>query len=233
MKQLIDFFKDKTVNNVLDVGTGTGNFLEILQETFQAAQITGVDPNPESLQEAEKLFPEISFQKMVAEKLEFTDNSFDAASISMALHHLPDVQKGLQEMRRVVKPGGWIIVNELFSNNLNPAQEVHKLYHHFGSNIDRILGVNHNSSFKKEVILQAVQESGFAIQFHFEHKKEVNLVADKTELESRIEKMKLNLEKIKGYPEYEQLKLQVEIFKEQALIHGFQPATKVVVIGKN
>jgi len=232
MKQLIDFFKDKKVNHILDVGTGTGNFLEILTEAFNSAKITGVDPNPESLQEAEKLYPEITFQKMVAEKLEFAENTFDAASISMALHHLPNVKKGLQEMQRVVKPGAWIIVNELFSNNLSPAQEVHRLYHHFGSSIDRVLGVNHNSSFKKEEILQMINESGIAIQFHFEHKKEINLIGDKNELDSRIEKMKNNLEKIKGYPEYEQLKPEIEIFRDKASIHGFQPATKVVVVGK-
>ncbi|NOR74381.1 MAG: methyltransferase domain-containing protein, partial [Draconibacterium sp.] len=226
MKQLVDFFKDKTVNTVLDVGTGTGNFLKVLKEVFVTAQIIGVDPNADSLQEAEKLYPEITFQKMVAEKLEFDDNSFDAASISMALHHLPDVQKGLQEIRRVVKPNGWIIVNELFGDNLNPAQEVHKMYHHFGSSIDRILGVNHNSSFKKEDILYEIQGSGIAVQFHFEHKKEFNLIGNSEELEARVEKMKEKLESVKAYSKYELLKPQIKEFREKAAKYGFQPATK-------
>jgi len=232
MKQLTDFFQDKKVKTILDVGTGPGNFIEVLNEVFPDTQITGVDPKTESLGEAKEKYPEVIFKEMGAEKLEFSDFSFDVVSISMALHHLPEVNKGLQEILRVVKPDGWIIINELFSDNLNPAQEVHKLYHHFGSSIDRILGVNHNPSFKKEEIFQMVQNSGIAIQFHFEHKKEVNLVADKYELESRAEKMKLKLEKIKEYPEYKKLKPQVEIFRKNALEFGFQPATKVVIVGQ-
>ena len=232
MKQLSDFFQDKEVKTILVVGTGPGNFIEVLKEVFPDTQITGVDPNTESLEGAKEKYPQVIFKEMGAEKLEFSDYSFDVVSMSMALHHLPEVNIGLQEILRVVKPGGWIIINELFSDNLNPAQEVHKLYHHFGSSIDRILGVCHNSSFKKEEIFQMVQNSGIAIQFHFEHKKEVNLIADKYELESRVEKMKLKLEKIKEYSEYKKLNPQVEIFRKNALEFGFQPATKVVIIGQ-
>src|SRR5690606_33972620 len=137
MKQLKDFFADKTVSKILDTGTGTGDFIEVLKEVFPKAKITGIDPNTESLQEAAIKYPELTLAEMNAEKLEFTDNSFDLASISMALHHLPDIQKALKEMQRVVKPRGWIIVNELFSDNLNQAEEVHKMFHHFRSKIDR------------------------------------------------------------------------------------------------
>jgi heme-degrading monooxygenase HmoA len=52
------------------------------------------------------------------------------------------------------------------------------------------------------------------------------------ELEIRVEKMKQHLEKIKGFPEYELFKPEIELFRERALKHGFQPATRIVVIGK-
>lgn len=232
MKQLTDFFQDKEVNSILDVGTGTGNFIAVLKEVFPEAQITGIDPNTESLENANKIHTEVLFRKMGAEKIDFDNSSFDVVSISMALHHLPEIGKSFSEIQRVVKPGGWIIINELFSDNLNPAQEVHKLYHHFGSNIDRVLGVNHNETFKKDEIFQMVQDSGIVIQFNFEYKKEVNLIAEKNELESRIEKMKLKLEQIKGYPEHKTLKPLINEFGEKAARFGFQPATKVVVVGK-
>ena len=232
MNKLIEFFRDKTVKTILNVGTGTGNFLDILKKIAPTANITGVDPNSDSLEEAEKLYPDISFQKMVSEKLEFANDTFDVASISMALHHLPDVQKGLQEIKRVVKPDGWIIVNELYSDNLNSAQEVHKLYHHFRSSIDRILGVHHNSTFKKEDILNEIQQSGISVQFHMDYKKDVNLIGNSGELEMRVEKMKERLESVKAYSEYELLKPQIEKFREKAVKYGFQPATRVVVVGK-
>ncbi len=79
----------------------------------------------------------MNFEQGIAERLPFSTGTFDVASISMALHHLTKVSKGLHEMKRVVKKGGWIIVNEIISDNLNPAQEVHKIYHHFRSRVDR------------------------------------------------------------------------------------------------
>jgi ubiquinone/menaquinone biosynthesis C-methylase UbiE len=233
MEKLVNYFQGKKVKSILDVGAGGGDFIAVLREVFPETQITGVDPDIESLQEATKKYPDVSFTEMSAEKLEFTDNTFDLASISMALHHLPDIQGALKEMQRVVKPGGWIIVNELFSDNLNQAQEVHKMLHHFRSKIDRLKGINHNETFEKEQILQMVKSSGIQIQLYFENNTDTNLIAGEGELENRIDKMKQHLDKIKDLPEYEIFKPQIEEFRERALKYGFQPATRVVVVGSS
>jgi 2-polyprenyl-3-methyl-5-hydroxy-6-metoxy-1,4-benzoquinol methylase len=150
----------------------------------------------------------------------------------MALHHLSKVKKGLKELKRVVKPEGWIIINELFSDNLNPAQEVHKMFHHFRSTIDRLTGINHRETFRKEEIIQIIRQAGISIQFFFEHKRDVNLVGGEGELEKRVEKLKVAIEKIKGRPEYEELLPQIDGFRKKAMEHGFQPATNVVVVGR-
>lgn len=232
MEQLVKYFRNIEVQNVLDVGTGTGDFLVVLEEAFTKAKITGVDPNIESIKQAKSLFPEVDFKKMSAEDLNFKSNSFDLISISMALHHLPEIEKAFTEILRVLKPGGWIIVSELFSDNLNPAQEVHKMFHHFRSKTDRILGVSHNETFPKNEILEMLKKAGIDIQYHFEFNKDLNLIATSEELNSRLEKMKGMLESVKTYPEYETLKPKVEEFREKALKYGFQPATRVVVVGK-
>ena len=232
MKQLADFFQDKKVSKILDVGTGSGNFLGVLKEVFPSADVTGIDPNTDSLKEASEKFPDVQFQKMNAEIIEFPDNLFDVAAISMALHHLPDIKRSLLEMQRVTKPGGWIIVNELFSDNLNPAQEVHKLYHHFISKVQRILGESHNETFKKEEIIKIVEDSGIDIQLHFEFIKDVNPILNSEELESKVEKMNELLESIKDHSEYELLKPQVEEFRINVEKFGFQSATKIVIVGK-
>jgi ubiquinone/menaquinone biosynthesis C-methylase UbiE len=232
MEQLKAYFSESEINSILDIGTGSGDFIEVLQDVFPQAQITGVDPDNESLQEAIKKYPGVSFGEMRAEILEFADNSFDLASISMALHHLPDIQTSLKEMLRVVKPGGWIIVNELFSDNLNPSQEVHKIFHHFRSKIDRLTGIYHQETFEKEQILHLVKSAGIQIQLSFENTIQTNLIASPGELDVRIEKMKQHLEKIKGLPEYEIYKPQIEEFRQRALLFGFQPATRIVVVGQ-
>jgi len=232
MEQLKAYFSESEIKSILDIGTGSGDFIEVLQDVFPQAQITGVDPDTESLQEAIKKYPGVSFGEMRAEILEFADNSFDLASISMALHHLPDIQTSLKEMLRVVKPGGWIIVNELFSDNLNPAQEVHKIFHHFRSKIDRLTGIYHQETFEKEQILHLVKAAGIQILLSFENTIQTNLIASPGELDVRIEKMKQHLEKIKGLPEYEIYKPQIEEFRQRALLFGFQPATRIVVVGQ-
>lgn len=232
MEQITDFFQDKRVKTVLDVGTGSGDFLVTLKQAFPGASFAGVDPDSISLKQAEELHPDVIFREMVAEKLEFADNSFDAISISMALHHLPEIEKSLSEMQRVVKSGGWIIVSELFSDNLNPAQEVHKIFHHFRSKTHRILGVSHNETFKKKEIIEMIENSGINIQLQFEFISGVNLSWNTAELEARVEKMKGMLESVKEYTEYELLKPQINEFRERAGKFGFQPATRVVVVGK-
>lgn len=232
MEQLKGFFTDKQVTSILDVGTGTGDFLEVLESVFPKAQITGLDPNTESLEEASKKYPDVSFIEMSAENLAFGENSFGLVSISMALHHLPDVQKALKEMQRVVKPEGWIIVNELFSDQLNPAQEVHKMFHHFRSKIDRLIGVNHKETFEKDEILKIIKVAGIQVLFDFENIGENNLIKETEELEVRVEKMKIHLEKINHLPEYDDLKPQIEEFRKRAMKYGFQPATRIVVVGK-
>jgi ubiquinone/menaquinone biosynthesis C-methylase UbiE len=232
MKQLKEFFQDKKVSSILDAGTGSGDFIAVLKDVFPHIPITGIDPDLGSLNEAIQKYPDVLFKEMSAENLGFADNSFDLASISMALHHLPDIQTSLKEMQRIVKPGGWIIVNELFSDNLNPAQEVHKMFHHFRSRIDRLNGIYHQESFEKEQILQMVKASGIEIQLSFENTIETNLIAGEGELEVKVDKMKQHLERIKSLPEYGNFKPEIEEFRERSLKHGFQPATRVVVVGK-
>lgn len=232
MRQLVEYFENKKIDKVLDVGTGTGDFIQVLKKAFNSAVITGVDPNTASLSVAKKEYPDVLFTEMGAEQLLFPDNSFDVTSISMALHHLPDIKKAFAEMIRVTKKDGWIIVSELYSNYLNPAQEVHKLFHHFRSKTDRLLGFSHNETFKKEEILEMTEDSGIHILSHFDFKKETNLISTEGELEERVKKMSDMLETIKHLPEYGSLNPEVEQFRNKAKKHGFQPATRVVIIGQ-
>jgi ubiquinone/menaquinone biosynthesis C-methylase UbiE len=232
MEPLTHFFIDKKIDTVLDVGTGKGAFIQVLQNIFSDAEITGVDPDLESLAIAQEAFPGLTFNQMNAENLQFENNSFDLVSISMALHHLRKINRGLLEMKRVTKPGGYIIINELISDNLNPAQEVHKLYHHFRSKIDRLTGISHRETFSKNAILQMLKTADIPVQFFFEHTDTDELITDKTELLSRVQKMEDALERIKDREEYTTMKPLISEFREQAMKFGFQLATRVVIVGR-
>ena len=151
-------------------------------------------------QKAKEKFPDVFFAEMGAEKLDFPDHSFDVVTISMALHHLPHVQTSLKEMQRVVKSGGFIIVSELFSDHLNPAQEVHKLFHHFRSSTDRLLGVSHNETFNRNEIVEMIQDSGIQPLFHFDWLKENNLILEEKDLEMRINQLEECLKRERDFP---------------------------------
>lgn len=230
MEPLINYFIDIKAKNILDVGTGEGGFIPVLLQTFPGAIITGIDPNTDSLKVARQKFPGIRFLEMEAEKLYFDDDRFDVVSISMALHHLPKIKKALKEIKRVVKPGGYIIINEPISDNLNPAQEVHKMYHHFRSRIDRLLGTFHRQTFTCDAILQMLKTAELPVQFYFEHRNNYHTPEGNTELEVRVEKMKEMLGKIKDLPEYNQMLPQIEEFRKNALKKGFQQATNLVIV---
>jgi len=232
MKELTDFFKDKKVNKVLDVGTGTGDFISVLKNLFSNSEIAGVDPDRESLQKAKQNYPGIKFYESSAENLMFAYNTFDVVSISMALHHLKNVKRSLLEIKRVLKPGGWLIVAELCSNNLSGAQNVHKMDHHFKSKIDRLNGISHNETFKKEEILNQLSDVELKVLLDFEIKNDDKLINDPNEMEERAKKMIEFLERIKNQAEYETLKLRIEEFREKFTMYGFQPATRIVLVAQ-
>ncbi|WP_162304402.1 class I SAM-dependent methyltransferase [Maribellus luteus] len=231
MKALIDFFEDKKVGSVLDVGTGPGHFIKVLNQVFSNAEIYGVDPDEDALNEAALSYPLAYFSVMKGETLSFDNNRFDVATISMALHHLSDVKATLKEMQRVVKPGGWIVINELFSDDLNPAQEVHKAMHHFRSKIDRLNGICHNSSFTKNEILEMAETSGLTISLYFEHKSPAESPGE-ADIEERKQKLYEAVETVKDKPEYWELKNEIPEMEEALDKFGFEMATRLVVVGK-
>ncbi len=134
-------------------------------------------------------------------------------------------------MKRVVKPGGWIIVNELFSDNLNPAQEVHKSMHHFRSTVDRLNGVCNNETFTRAEILEQVEKAGLEICVAFNNEKD-RVEPTPEEIAERKEKLTEMLTQIKDKPEYHEMKKQIPAIEKALKQHGFQMATRVLVIAK-
>ena len=99
--------------DVLDVGCGSGQFTSILVNSLASFNsITGIDVDEEVLKNARESFPgkDIVFQTASSHNLPFNDNSFDMAVISKALHHLENPERGLNEMYRVLKPGGLFLL---------------------------------------------------------------------------------------------------------------------------
>ncbi|OGI00566.1 MAG: hypothetical protein A2Y25_07670 [Candidatus Melainabacteria bacterium GWF2_37_15] len=95
---------------VLDLCTGTGDIVILLSE--KNVEITAVDFSPNMLEIAKKRAKNrknISFMQADVLNLPFNDETFDAVFISFGLRNLTDLNKGILEMKRVVKTGGYVV----------------------------------------------------------------------------------------------------------------------------
>lgn len=102
--------------SVLDCATGTGDLAIAFKETVGDGRVVGTDfcapmlgPAPAK---AQKRGLDITFEVADALDLPYDDNSFDIASISFGIRNVDDPLKCLQEMARVVRPGGRVVVIE-------------------------------------------------------------------------------------------------------------------------
>ena len=98
---------------ILDLCTGTGDIAILISKKFKKqVSITGVDFSEKMLNIARKRAKKhenIKFIRSDALNLPFEDNSLDAVFISFGLRNLKDLNEGIFEMKRVVKPGGFVV----------------------------------------------------------------------------------------------------------------------------
>lgn len=95
----------------LDVATGTGDLAIALAN--RGAAVIGVDFSEKMLEIARRKAPGIEFRSGNALALDFPDNAFDAATVGFGARNFDDLDRGLAEMARVVKPGGHVVVLEI------------------------------------------------------------------------------------------------------------------------
>lgn len=96
---------------VLDVACGTGDLsIQLFEDA--GARVTGVDFCRPMLEIAASKTGRIPFVEADALDLPFADGSFDAVTIAFGLRNLADTSQGLNELQRVLKPGGWLAVLE-------------------------------------------------------------------------------------------------------------------------
>ncbi len=106
----IEFVGVRDGEKVLDVGCGTGSLTYALLDRAGGLRITGIDQAPVFL-DAARAKPKaasIRFEQADATALPFEDASFDRALSLLVLHFVPESERALAEMRRVVKPGGTV-----------------------------------------------------------------------------------------------------------------------------
>lgn len=121
---------------ILDIATGTGDFALLLAKRIKPQHIVGADISEgmmavgrEKVKE-EGLQNVISFQHEDCMQLSFPDGSFDAVTSSYGVRNFQILDKGLQEMQRVLRPGGHLLIVELTPPPRFPMKQLFWIYAH-------------------------------------------------------------------------------------------------------
>ena len=116
---------------VLDIGTGPGHIPLLLCDRVAEVRVVGVDLAATMLAHAARHLAQsphaarVQFELADAKRLQYADASFDSVYSNTILHHVPDPLPFLCEARRVLKPGGVLLIRDLFRPS--SAREVEKL----------------------------------------------------------------------------------------------------------
>ena len=142
---------------------------------------------------------------MRAENLEFDDNQFDLSAVVNSLHHIDDPQKALYEMHRILKPGGLLLVSEMYSDNQSDLQMTHVLLHHWWADVDRISDIPHYHTFKRQELIEMVENLKLKNLEIMEYNEDKDLSGDKETMSYLLTATDDYLSRIENKPEYKEL----------------------------
>lgn len=132
-KRVVNLIKKEQPENILDIATGTGDLAINLIKTG-AKKITGLDISPGMLEVGKQKIAEKKLTNTIdlvigdSENLPFSDNSFDAITVAFGVRNFENLDKGLLEIYRVLKPKGIFVVLETSVPTKTPYKQGYKFY---------------------------------------------------------------------------------------------------------
>lgn len=133
-KKALNQLKPIKPASLLDVATGTGDVAIMAARILNPGKIIGIDISEGMLELGRKkllkegLTHQISLQQGDSEAIKFPDASFDAVTVAFGVRNFENLEKGLSEIYRVLKPGGKLVVLEFSKPKIKGIQQLYNLY---------------------------------------------------------------------------------------------------------
>ena len=151
-----------TAPRILDVATGTGDLANAMAK-IAGAKVTALDLSPEMLLLARKKYPEITFIEGYAEKLPFGNASFDVVSAGFGVRNFENLNEGMREFHRVLKPGGHALIIEPMIPRNALMKKLYLIY--FKKVLPKIAGLFSKSTFAYDYLPHSVEKFAQAEAF--------------------------------------------------------------------
>ncbi len=132
-KKMVAELKPIQPKTMLDIATGTAD-VAIACMKLDPEQITGIDISALMLAEGQKKIEGLGFAKQItlqqadSESLPFADNTFDAITVAFGVRNFQNLDKGLSEMLRVLKPNGKVVILEFSQPEKFPIKQFYNFY---------------------------------------------------------------------------------------------------------
>ena len=133
-KKAIAMLKKNEPQMILDVATGTADLALETSRQLKVEQIIGVDISTQMLEIGREKIAKKGLSQIIqlkeadSENLPFANNTFDAITVAFGVRNFEDLERGLSEMQRVLKPGGQLIVLEFSKPRLFPFRQIFNFY---------------------------------------------------------------------------------------------------------
>ena len=120
--------------NILDVATGTADVAIMASSILKPEKITGIDISDGMLEIGRQKVEKAGLKGIIellngdSETINFSDNSFDAVTVAFGVRNFQHLEKGLSEIKRVLKPGGKLVVLEFSKPKMPGVKTMYNLY---------------------------------------------------------------------------------------------------------
>jgi demethylmenaquinone methyltransferase/2-methoxy-6-polyprenyl-1,4-benzoquinol methylase len=154
---------------ILDVATGTGDFALASYEILKPEKITGIDISEGMLELGRKKIVKAGLANHIellngdSEAILFEDNSFDAVTVAFGVRNFENLEQGLSEIKRVMRPRGRLIVLECTEPSLPVIKQFYNVYMKFITpKIGKIIAKNNDAyQYLNDSVLQFPQKNSF------------------------------------------------------------------------